>query len=120
MRIMRTGGDAAVLNGPDTLALTAADKRDIEASRPFARALGYGRLSIHAVDMSDGSGADEIVSAHRADEKWSTWAFARAGDRIVAWSALTGDDVGAFPDMLQAVRSVLLGDAASHAPPDAN
>ena len=102
------------------MALTAADKRDIETSAPFARALGYGRLVVHSVETADGCGADEIVSAYRAGETWSTWAFARSGDLIVAWNALTGADMGAFPDMLQAVRSVLLRGTASQTPPDSH
>jgi hypothetical protein len=87
---------------------------------PFARALGYGRLSVHAIEATDEYGAGEIVCAYRAGETWSSWVFARIGAVIIAWSAVTGKDVGPFPDMLQALHSVLRGGGASQTPPETN
>ncbi len=104
---MGTYSHAAVVYEPDNLALTRDDRRDVEGCTDLARTLGYERLILHRLELSDGGTASEVVCAHRTGEAWSTWVFARSGKRIVAWSALSGADMGVFPDMAAALQAVL-------------
>jgi hypothetical protein len=95
---------------PAANCLTKQDKQDIRSFRGLAEAAGYDAISIHIVSNGTGQGTMDYVSSYRPDEAWSTWGFAREGDVIVAWSALTLKDVGRFSTLWEALACVLVSD----------
>ena len=86
------------------------DKRDLPGCRDYCLALGYDRVVVDRMVLFDTDEAVDIVSVCRRGEVWATWMFARDGDTVAAWSALTGADAGPFLSLAEAVHSVLLRD----------
>lgn len=89
------------------LSLSFQDRQDVATSTDYADRVGYDRLTIHHLGRWNGLEICDIVFAHRYGEAWASWVFARTGDMIQAWSALTGADAGSFPAMATALRAVL-------------
>ena len=112
MRNRSRTGRKPVPNDTGNMRLTEADRKDIESCMALCPASGYDRITTSAIVPYPGFEAVALVCAYRSGEDWATWAFARIGDTIGGWSALTGEDLGMFPSMAEALRSALLGDPA--------
>jgi hypothetical protein len=84
------------------------------------RELGYDRLETHSSDVSNGDGPAAFVCAYHAKGSLAALVFAREGAHIVAWSGLTGADIGVFADMADAIRTAVLRNADGETPSGAN
>jgi hypothetical protein len=91
--------------------LTPRDRQDVAELRIRADAAGYDTLMIHVVVVDGTPGTTDYVAAYRAGERWSRWGFARSGNSICSWNALTSADAGTFSSMSEALGEVLLGAA---------
>ncbi len=100
--------------------LSHFDEHDLAACRDYILTLGYDDATVAKVGSPDSGEDADIVSICRRGEPWATWMFARNGDAISAWSALTGEDAGTFLSLSEAVRSVLLSDPLRRLPPRAD
>ena len=89
--------------------LTKRDKQEVADFMPYAEGAGYDALMIHIVAADEGFGARDYVSAYRTGEAWSSWGFARNGEIICSWNALTSKDSGTFETMSQALGCILTG-----------
>jgi hypothetical protein len=89
---------------------TARDRIEISQWRETARQAGYDRLVVHHRDAGDALDVGSFLSVYAVGSAWSRWGFARRGEVVVAWCALTGADIGEFPSLAKALQTVLRAD----------
>jgi hypothetical protein len=87
--------------------LTKQDRLDVSNFREQAERAGYDALMIHVTVADECPGTIDYVAAYLPGEAWSRWGFARDGNLICAWNALTFEDLGPFASMSEAFDCVL-------------
>jgi len=95
---------------PSASCLTKQDRQDASNFRVLAKEAGYDAIIVHVVSLGIGQGTMDYISVYRPEQAWSTWGFAREGNAVLAWNALTSKDAGTFATVWEALACVLVGD----------
>jgi hypothetical protein len=95
------------LQRPPIAGLTSRDRIEVGHWREDARQFGYDRLVIHEREYFDPPETGSFLSVYRAGEVWSSWGVTRRGAMVQAWCCKTGDDVGPFASISDALMHLL-------------
>ncbi len=86
---------------------TVQDRLEICRWSDALRRSGCDRLVIHERMPSDPPEVGDYLSIYRAGQVWARCGVARQRSRILAWCSLTGEDMGPFDTLRDALSAVL-------------
>ncbi|MEJ0047437.1 MAG: hypothetical protein WDN04_15985 [Rhodospirillales bacterium] len=87
--------------------LTLSDRMEAMMWLEQARGYGYDRLVVHERSPDDPPEVESFLSIYRRGEAWASWGVARSGGSILAWSSVSGADVGRFASVADALAALL-------------
>ncbi len=97
---------------------TMHDRLEICRWSDALRRRGCDRLVIHERMPSDPPEVGDYLSIYRAGQVWARCGVARQRTRILAWCSLTGEDIGPFDTLREALGAVLAIEPAAVPVPD--
>ena len=86
--------------------LSLRDRMEVAVWQSRLRHLGYDRVVIHERNHGDPPEIESFLSIYRQGEAFSRWGLARNGDRVSAWSSMTGADIGCFDSVEEALLAL--------------
>lgn len=91
---------------------TLQDRLEIVRHAAALGSAGRDRLVIHERLPIDPPDIGDWLSIYRPGESWACCGIARQRGRIVAWSSVTGEDLGPFATLREALQAMLGSDDA--------
>ena len=86
---------------------TLQDRLEIVRCAAALGSAGGDRLVIHDRLPTDPPEIGDWLSIYRPGEIWACCGIARQRGRILAWSSVTGEDVGPFATLREALQAML-------------
>ena len=86
--------------------LSLRDRMDVALWQSRLRHLGYDRVVIHERNAGDPPEVESFLSIYREGDAFARWGVARRGDRVLAWCSATGEDVGGFASVGEALMAL--------------
>ncbi len=86
--------------------LSLRDRMEIAAWQGRLHRNGYDRMVIHERTSCDPPDVECFVSIYRHGEAWARWGLARCGATVLAWCSVTGNDIGHFGSMAEALGAL--------------
>jgi hypothetical protein len=87
--------------------LTIKDRMDVAKWRENAGQFGYDRLVVHERLAGDPPELGSYLAVYRRGEPWARWGITRMGQGLMAWCCVTGNDVGSFATVEEALQALL-------------
>ena len=91
---------------PPQAGLSVRDRMEITLWRGQLHGVGYDRMVVHERIACDAPEVESFLSIYRQGEAWARWNVARCGSSILAWCSVTGQDVGRFSSMREALLAL--------------
>jgi hypothetical protein len=107
----------AVIIGFPGNRLNAADRHQAVAWLGSASAEGYGDVRLHQPEAGNCPEFGEILAIYRAGEPWAAWGIARCGKTLLLWRSSTGETIGSFRSMTDALAAIPPAPRRAHSGP---
>jgi hypothetical protein len=86
--------------------LSLRDRMEVASWQGKLQAHGCDRMVIHERIAGDPPEVDAFLSIYRRGEAWAHWNLARCDASILVWYSVSGEDVGRFTSMAEALLAV--------------
>ena len=91
---------------PAQAGLSMRDRMEVSLWRSRVGGPDYDRMVIHERIACDAPEVDAFLGIYRQGEAWAHWNVARCGTSILVWCSVTGQDVGRFSSMREALLAL--------------
>ncbi len=94
--------------------LTARDRIEMLQWEQEAYAHGFTRLELDTSAPDGCSELGDFVSLYRGDSGWASWGVGCCRGGFTVWRPATGETVGWYPQLRQALASTLAAEQPTH------